>query len=168
MTRENIRFYQYRDGLYNIVDIYLYDIYSGYEDSYNYYDIDVNKIYKKSDNEYVIRYNDVNKMKVVPLQLKLKIKNFYDIPHELKPNNIMISIDSDDKELFRNIRKIWNKIIKLTGINNAHNFVRNARYGGKYITSNVHENAIFVEGNRYELVMVLDSVVDKCLKTTLV
>ena len=47
MTRETIRFYEYRDGLYNIVDIYLYDIYSGYEDSYNYYDIDVNKIYKK-------------------------------------------------------------------------------------------------------------------------
>ena len=105
-------------------------------------------------------------MKVVPLQLK--IKNFYDIPHELKPNNKLISIDSDDKELFRNIRKIWNKIIELTVINNAHDFVRNARYGGKYITSNVHENTSFVEGNRDELVIVLDSVVDKCLKTTLV
>ena len=25
---------------------------------------------KKSDNEYIIRYNDVNKMIIVPLQLK--------------------------------------------------------------------------------------------------
>ena len=26
---------------------------------------------KKSDNEYIIRYNDVNKMMIVPLQLKI-------------------------------------------------------------------------------------------------
>ena len=45
----------------------------GYEDSYNYYDIDIDKIllFKKSDNEYIIRYNDVNRMTVVPLQLKI-------------------------------------------------------------------------------------------------
>ena len=44
----------------------------GYEDFHNYYDIDVGKIllFKKSDNEYIIRYNDVNRMTVVPLQLK--------------------------------------------------------------------------------------------------
>ena len=106
-------------------------------------------------------------MKVVPLQLK--IKNPCDIPHELKTNNILISIDSNDKELFRKIRKIWNKVIELTGINNAHDFVRSVRYGGKYITSNVHENTSFVEGNyRDEVVIVLHSVVGKCLKTSLV
>ena len=51
--------------------------YLEYIDSYNYYDIDVDKIllFKKSDNEYIIRYNDVNKMMIVPLQIK--IKNFY-------------------------------------------------------------------------------------------
>ena len=45
----------------------------GYEDSYNYYYIDIDKIllFKKSDNEYIIRYNDVNRMTVVPLQLKI-------------------------------------------------------------------------------------------------
>ena len=32
---------------------------------------------KKSDNKYIIRYNDVNKMIIVPLQLKTK--NFYDV-----------------------------------------------------------------------------------------
>ena len=44
----------------------------GYEDPYN-YDIDIDKIllFKKSDNEYIIRYNDVNRMTVVPLQLKI-------------------------------------------------------------------------------------------------
>ena len=31
--------------------------------------------FKKSNNEYIIRYNDVNKMTIVPLQLK--IKNFF-------------------------------------------------------------------------------------------
>ena len=47
--------------------------YLKYIDSYNYYDIDVDKIllFKKSDNEYIIRYNDVNKMMIVPLQLKI-------------------------------------------------------------------------------------------------
>ena len=32
-------------------------------------------LFVKSNNEYIIRYNDVNKMKIVPFQLK--IKNFY-------------------------------------------------------------------------------------------
>ena len=76
MARENIRFYKYGHGSYNMVDVYLYGRFFGYKDSYNCYDIDVDKIllHKKSDNEYFIRYNDVNKMNVVPLQLK--IKNF--------------------------------------------------------------------------------------------
>ena len=68
--------YAYGDGLYNIVDLCLFGgkyFYS--EDSYNYCDIDVDKIllYKKSSTEYVIRYGDVNRMNVVPLQLKIKI-----------------------------------------------------------------------------------------------
>ena len=52
---------------------YLNSRFLGYKDSYNYYDIDVDKIllFKKSDNEYIIRYNDVNKMIIVPLQLKI-------------------------------------------------------------------------------------------------
>ena len=172
MTKENIMFYEYGDGLYNIADIYLYDNYFGYEDSYNYYDIDVNKIliYKKSDNGYVIRYDDVNKMKVVLLQLKIKSINDipHDILHESEADNMLISTDCNDKKLFIKFRKIWNKILELTGINNAHDFVRNAKYGCKYITSNVHENASFVKGNIDELIIVLHSVVDKCLISSLV
>ena len=47
-----------------------------YKDSYNYYNIDVDKILllKKSDNKYFARYNNVNKNKIIPLQLK--INNF--------------------------------------------------------------------------------------------
>ena len=43
-----------------------------YIDSCNYYDVDVDNIlFKKSDNKYIVRYNDVNKMMIVPLQLKI-------------------------------------------------------------------------------------------------
>ena len=63
---------------YNIVDLYLNNnIFFRYKDSYNYYDINVDKIliFKKSYNKYIIRYYDVNKIKIVPLQLK--INNFF-------------------------------------------------------------------------------------------
>ena len=130
-----------------MVDLYLYDRFFGYKDSYNYYDIDVDKIlvYTKSNNEYVIRYNDVYKRNVVPLQLK--IKNCNDIIHKLKDNNTLILIKSNDKELFSKIREIWNYIMELIGINNANDFVTNTRYGDEYITTNVHENTSFVEGS---------------------
>ena len=146
-----------------MVHQYLYDRFFGYKDSYNYYDIDVDKIlvYKNSNNEYVIRYNDVNKMNVVPLQLK--IKNCNDIMNELKYSNTLILIKSNQKELFRKIREIWNNIIKLIGINNVNDYVRNTIYGDEYIITNVHENTSFVEGNyRDELVIVLHSVVGRC------
>ena len=56
-----------------MVDLYLNNRFLWYKYSYNYYNIDVDKIllFKKSDNEYIIRYNDVNKMMIVPLQLKI-------------------------------------------------------------------------------------------------
>ena len=56
-----------------MVDQYINNRYLKYIDSYNYYDIDVDKILllKKSDNEYIIRYDDVNKIMIVPLQLKI-------------------------------------------------------------------------------------------------
>ena len=75
MDQENIMFFKNQHKSYIMTDLFLnHDIFFGYEDSYNYYDIDVNKIllFVKSDNEYIIRYNDVNKKKIVPLQLKIK------------------------------------------------------------------------------------------------
>ena len=64
-------FFNNQDETYNIVDLYLNNnnIFFGYKD------INVDRIilFKKSYNEYIIRYYDVDKMKIVPLQLKIKI-----------------------------------------------------------------------------------------------
>ena len=127
MDQKNIMFFENDDKSYTIIDLYLNSRFLGYKDSYNYYDIDVDKIllFKKSDNEYIIRYNDVNKMKIVPLQLK--IKNFYfGELHMFANNTTLIPIHSDDKELFRKCREIWNKITELIGIDNAEDFVETA------------------------------------------
>ena len=123
MDQENIMFFENDDKSYTMVDLYLNDRFLGYKDSYNYYDIDVDKIllFKKSDNEYIIRYNDVNKMMIVPLQLK--INNSYNEINTLAKNNRVMFIYNDDKELFRKCREIWNKITELIGTNNAGDFV---------------------------------------------
>ena len=75
IDQKNITFFENDDKSYTIIDLYLNSRFLGYKDSYNYYDIDVDKIllFKKSDNEYIIRYNDVNKMMIVPLQLKINL-----------------------------------------------------------------------------------------------
>ena len=171
MAQENIRFYEYGDGLYNMVDLYLFgDKFFECEDSYNYYDFDVDKIllYEKNDDKYVIRYNDVNKMIIAPLQLK--INNFCDEIHKFKNNIALMSIQRSDKEFFRKIREIWNKIIELIGINNTKDFVKYTIDGADEFTMvDVHKNKSFVEGNyRDELVIVLHSVIDKYLKASLV
>ena len=144
-----------------MVDLYLYDRFFGYQDSYNYYDIDVDKIllYRKSDNEYVIRYNDVYRRNVVPLQSK--IKNFYGKTHKLKNNITLMSIQIDDKELFKKCREIWNRIIELIGINKAKDFVNTIHdYTNKFNYS---------KGNySNELVIALHSVFDNYLKTSLI
>ena len=74
MGEKNITFFENDDKSYTMVDEYINsNRYLEYIDSYNDYNIDVDKILlsKKSDNEYIIRYNDVNKMMIVPLQLKI-------------------------------------------------------------------------------------------------
>ena len=170
MDQGNNMFFENDDKSYKMVDLYLNNRYLGYKDSYNYYDIDVDKIllFKKSDNEYIIRYNDVNKMKIVPLQLK--IKNFYfGELHMFANNTTLIPIHSDDKELFRKCREIWNKITELIDINNAEDFVETTLDDGDEFTSvDVHKNTSFVKGNyknRNKLVIVLNSVIDDYLKT---
>ena len=77
--------------------------------------------YLKKNNEYIIRYNDVNKMKLAPLQLKIKI--FFGKIHTYTKNNRVMSIHNNDKELFRKCREIWTKIADLIGINSAKDFV---------------------------------------------
>ena len=98
MDQENIMFFENDDKSYTVVDLYINsNRYLKYIDSYNYYDIDVDKIllFKKSDNEYIIRYNDVNKMMIVPLQLK--INNSYNEINAFKKNNKVMLIYNDDK-----------------------------------------------------------------------
>ena len=113
MDQENIMFFKNRDESYTMVDLYLNNRFCGYKDSYNYYDIDADKIllFKKSNNEYIIRYNDV------PLQLKIKL--FFGELHTFTNNYRVMPIYSNDKELFRKCREIWNNITQLIGTNNA-------------------------------------------------
>ena len=96
MNSENIMPFKNYDKSYTMV-IYLNNRFLGYKDSCNYYDIDVDKIllFKKSNNEYIIRYNDVNKMTIVPLQLK--IKSFFGKVHTCTNNNRVMPIHNDDK-----------------------------------------------------------------------
>ena len=76
MDQKNITFSKNQDKSYTMTDLHIlsYNTSFGYEDSYNYYDIDVNKILllRKDDRQYFVRYDDVNKRKIVPLQLKIK------------------------------------------------------------------------------------------------
>ena len=141
-------FFKNYDKSYTIVDLYLYDGFFGYKDSYNYYDVDVDKtlLFKKSNNEYIIRYNDVNKMKIVPLQLKIN-NVFGKIPIYTKNNGVM-PIHNDDEEPFRKCREIWNKITELMGINNADYFVETTEDDDddddEYIMVGIHKNTSFL------------------------
>ena len=85
-------------------------------------------------------------MKIVPLQLK--IKNFFSELHTFINNDRIMFIYSDDKELFRKCRKIWNKITELIGINNAQDFVETTlNDGDKFLMVDVHKNTSFVRVN---------------------
>ena len=170
MDQEIIMFMENQDNLYTMVDLYQNNRFFGYKDSYNYYDIDVDKtlLFKKSDNEYIIRYNDVNKMMIVPLQLK--INNSYNEINTLANNNRVMFIYNDDKEFFRKCREIWNKITELIGINNAQDFVETTLDDGdEFIMVDVHKNTSLVRGNyRNKLIIVLHSVINDYLQTSLV
>ena len=90
-------------------------------------------------------------MTIAPLQLKIKncfAKNRF-VLHKLKNHITLMSIQSDDKELFRKIREIWNKIIELIGINNANDFVKNTidAAADEFVMVDVDKNTGFVEGN---------------------
>ena len=174
MDQENITFFENDDKSYTVVDLYINsNRYLKHTDSYNYYDIDVDKIllFKKSDNEYIIRYNDVNKMMIVPLQLK--IKNFYNELNTFANNNRVMFIYNDDKEFFRKCIEIWNKIIELIGINNPIDFVEADDHDELFIKADVHKNTSFVIEDNYryghnKVVIVLHSVINDYLKTSLI
>ena len=100
MDRDNIMFCKKNNvKSYIMTDLYLnQNISFRYEDSYNYCDIDVNKIIllKKSPNEYVIRYNDINKKKIVPLQVKIENFNLREL-HMSISSITLVPTKSDDE-----------------------------------------------------------------------
>ena len=172
MGQKNIMFFKNDDESYTMVDLYLNNRFLGYKDSYNYYDIDVDKIlFKKSDNEYIIRYNDVNKMMIVPLQLK--INNSYNEINTFENNNRVMLIYNDDKEFFRKCIEIWDKIIELIGINNHIYFLKADDDDELFIMADVHKNTSFVIEDNYryghnKVVIVLHSIINDGIKTSLV
>ena len=171
MDQENVMFFENDDKSYTMVNLYLNDRFLGYKDSYNYYDIDVDKIllFKKSDNEYIIRYNDVNKMMIVPLQLK--INNSYNEINTLAKNNRVMFIYNDDKELFRKCREIWNKITELIGIDDPTDFVETTLDDNEdeFIMLEVEKNTSAVRDKyRNDLVFVLYSVFNDFPQSSLV
>ena len=135
-----------------------------YIDSCNYYDVDVDNIlFKKSDNKYIVRYNDVNKMMIVPLQLK--INNLYNEINTFENDNRVMLICNDDTEFFRKYIEIQDKIIKLIGIDNHIYFLKADDNDELFIITDVHENTSFVlEDNyrygHYKGVKVLHSVIN--------
>ena len=170
MDQNNIMFMGNMDNSYTMVDLYQNNKFFGYKDSYNYYDIDVKKILliKNSYNEYFIRYYDVNKMKFVPLQLK--INNSYNEINTLANNNRVMFIYNDDKEFFRKCIEIWDKIIELIGINNHIYFLKANDGDELFIMADVYKGTSFVLEVNYrygynKVVIVLHSVINDCIKT---
>ena len=122
---------------------------------------------KQTDNEYFIRYIDLNKAEFVPLQLK--IKNFYDGLYTFTNNDKVLFIENDNEELFKKLREIWNKTIRLIGIDNAPDFVKtDLDDDSEFIEADVLENTVFTE-DIYDdqLVIVLHSVFNDYLQTSL-
>ena len=173
MHRENIMFFKNQGKSCIMTDLYLYhNIFFGCKDSYNYNDIDVNKIllFAKNDNEYIIRHNDVNKKKIVSLQLK--INNFYfGELHKFTSNITAMLIHSDDKEFFRKCREIWNKINELIGINDPRDFVETTLDDDEdeFIMLEVEKSTSAVRDKfRNNLVFVLHSIINDFPQTSLV
>ena len=75
-------------------------------------------------------------------------------------NDRVISVHSDDKELFKKCRETHNTITQLIGINNALDFFEITNNGDEFIMADVHENTSTVEcgyKNRNRLIIVLRS-----------
>ena len=110
-------------------------------------------------------------MMIVPLQLKIN-KSYNEI-NTLSNKNRVMFIYNDDKELFRKCKEIWDKIIELMSINNNIYFLKVDDDDELFIMADVHENtsSVLEDNYRYgynKVVIVLHSVINDCLKTSLV
>ena len=82
-------------------------------------------------------------------------------------------IYNNDKELFKKCIEIWDKIIELIGLNNDTYFLKVDEDNELFIMANVHESTSFVIDDNYryghnKVVIVLQSVINDCIKTSLV
>ena len=85
-------------------------------------------------------------------------------------------IYNDDKEFFRKCIEIWDKIIELIGINNHIYFLKadeDDELFEVFIMADVHKNTSFAIADNYryghnKVVIVLHSVINDCIKTSLV
>ena len=82
-------------------------------------------------------------------------------------------IYNDDKEVFRKCIEIWDKIIELIGINNHICFLKVVDDDKLFIMADVHKNTSFVIEDNYryghnKIVIVLHSIINDCIKTSLV
>ena len=182
MGQENITFSKNQDKSYTMTDLNIlgYNKSFGSEDSYNYHDIDVDKILllKKSDNEYFVRYNDVNKNKIVPLQLKINNFSFGKLDIFAYDNADVtadVDIGSNDKKCFIKCREIWNKIIELMDIDNPSNFVEHYfdengdDAEDEFIMLNIERNTSAIRDKyRNYLVFVFKCVINNSLQASLV
>ena len=73
------------------------------------------------------------------MSLQLKENNFYfDDLHMVTSNITLIPIHSNDRELFRKCREIWNKINELLVIDDPTDFVRTTLYDDEFFMLDVH------------------------------
>ena len=110
-------------------------------------------------------------MMILPLQLK--INNSYNEINVFKKNNKMMRIYNNDKEFFTKCIKIWDRIIELIGINDHIHFLKLDNDDGLFIMADIHNNTSFVIEDNYryghnKVVIVLHSVINDCIKTSLV
>ena len=108
-------------------------------------------------------------MKIVPLQLKIKI--FFGELHMYSNNITIIPIYSADEEPFRKCREIWNKIDELIGINEPIDFVETILDDNiaEFIMLKVPKNTSYVRDKcRNKLIIVLNSVFNDFPQTSLV
>ena len=86
-------------------------------------------------------------------------------------NITVMPIHSDDKELFRKCREIWNKINELIGINDPRDFVETTLDDDEdeFIMLDVEKNTSAVRDKyRKNLVFVLHSIINDFPQTLLV
>ena len=107
---------------------------------------------KTRHDEYFVRYNDVNKKKIVSLQLK--IENFHLCELHMFTNGItLVPIESNDEEFFIKCREIRYTIAELMGIHNPDDFVEIDNYGNEFIMLEIEKGTTVIrEKNRNDLV----------------